>query len=89
MTSEGGGNISDTLPCTSYATFLSSPDFDIICDIFLNRCTYSQMEAKKECSLIHQCSVKTNIITTGNQRMADTITKDPEFNISKQPKLQD
>ena len=29
------------------------------------------------------------MITTGNQRMANTITKDPEFNISKQPKLQD
>ena len=38
-TSKCGKNISDTLGCTSCATFLFLPDFDVICDLLLNRCT--------------------------------------------------
>ena len=37
-TSKCGKNISDTLRCTSCATFLFLPHFDIICDLLLNRC---------------------------------------------------
>ena len=32
-TSKCGKNISDTLSCTSYATFLFLPHFDVICDL--------------------------------------------------------
>ena len=38
-TSKCGMNISDTLGCTSCATFLFLPHFDIICDLLLNRRT--------------------------------------------------
>ena len=38
-TSKCGKNISDTLSCASCATFLFLPHFDVICDLFLNRCT--------------------------------------------------
>ena len=38
-TSKCGKNISDTLSCTSCATFLFLPHFDIICDLLLNRRT--------------------------------------------------
>ena len=38
-TSKCGKNISDTLGCTSCATFLFLPHFDIICDLLLNRHT--------------------------------------------------
>ena len=38
-TSKCGKNISDTLGCTSCATFLFLPHFDIICDLSLNKCT--------------------------------------------------
>ena len=34
-----GKNISDTLGCASYATFLFLPPFDVICDLLLNRHT--------------------------------------------------
>ena len=36
-TSKCGKNISDTLGCTSCATFLFLPHFDVICDLLLNR----------------------------------------------------
>ena len=36
--SKCGKNISDTLSCTLCATFLFLPDFDVICDLLLNRC---------------------------------------------------
>ena len=36
-TSKCGKNISDTLGCTSCATFLFLPHFDLICDLLLNR----------------------------------------------------
>ena len=36
-TSKCGKNISDTLSCTSCATFLFLPHFDLICDLLLNR----------------------------------------------------
>ena len=38
-TSKCGKNISDTLGCTSCATFLFLPHFDVICDLLLNRHT--------------------------------------------------
>ena len=38
-TSKCGKNISDTLGCTSCATFLFLPRFDVICDLVLNRHT--------------------------------------------------
>ena len=38
-TSKCGKNISDTLGCTSCATFLFLPHFDVICDLLLERCT--------------------------------------------------
>ena len=38
-TSKCGKNISDTLGCTSCATFLFLPQFDILCDLLLNRHT--------------------------------------------------
>ena len=37
--SKCGKNISDTLGCTSCATFLFLPHFDVICDLLMNRCT--------------------------------------------------
>ena len=36
-TSKCGKNISDTLGCALYATFLFLPHFDVICDLLLNR----------------------------------------------------
>ena len=39
MTSKCGKNISNTLSCTSCATYLFLPHFDVICDLLLNRCT--------------------------------------------------
>ena len=36
-TSKCGKNISDTLGCALYATFLFLPHFDILCDLLLNR----------------------------------------------------
>ena len=38
-TSKCGKNISDTLGCASYATFLFLSNFDVICDLLLKRCT--------------------------------------------------
>ena len=38
-TSKCGKNISDTLGCTSCATFLFLPHFDVTCDLLLNRRT--------------------------------------------------
>ena len=38
-TSKCGKNISDTLGCSSCATFLFLPHFDVICDLLLNRRT--------------------------------------------------
>ena len=38
-TSKCGKNISDTLGCTSCATFLFLPHFDVLCDLLLNRRT--------------------------------------------------
>ena len=38
-TSKCGKNISDTLGCTSCATFLFLPHFDVICDLLQNRHT--------------------------------------------------
>ena len=38
-TSKCGKNVSDTLGCTSCATFLFLPHFDVICDLLLNRRT--------------------------------------------------
>ena len=35
--SKCGKKISDTLSCTSCATFLFLPHFDVICDLLLNR----------------------------------------------------
>lgn len=32
-----GNNISDTLDCASRATFYFLPNFDVICDVSLNR----------------------------------------------------
>ena len=40
-TSKCGKNISDTLGCTSHATFLFLPHFDIICDLLQNSDTLS------------------------------------------------
>ena len=37
--SKCGKNISDTLGCAWCATFLFLPDFDVICDLLLNRRT--------------------------------------------------
>ena len=37
--SKSGKNISDTLACSSYATFLILPHFDVICDVLVNRHT--------------------------------------------------
>ena len=39
MTSKCAKNISNTLGCTSCATFLFLPHFDVICDLLLNRRT--------------------------------------------------
>ena len=47
-TSKGGKNISDTLGCALYATFLFLPPFDVICDLLLNRrtATWNQLGIK-------------------------------------------
>ena len=49
-TSKCGKNIIDTLPCTSCATFLFLPHFDIICDLLLNRRTATWNLFVKLCS---------------------------------------
>ena len=57
-TSKCGKNISDSLGCASYATFLFLPPFDVICDLSLNRHTatwnlfVNWMTTKQESNLL-------------------------------------